>query len=336
MPKSLLAAALPLWCALLALAAGASSPPAHAASFDCARVRSPAERLICAHPELSTLDEHLAAAYRAAFAAVPWKQRLRGAQVEWLRTTRDRAAGDGAAAMAAAYRARITVLEAETKRATDPALTAVSETQIDRSCVPLPPHPDQEQASGPRACQVRESGPLGTLEGRRLLYALYSYPDPEAPETGMLAYVATVVFVETAPGRFAASYVDGPENIGCGTPRLLRTGRGPLLHIPCSQHGTGLINAESVLAWGEGGQWRPLEIESWTRELARRLPRGYGAWKGIYPDYETLTAETPLWRSNDGNCCPTGGRAEIRLGWEGDRLVLRDLRVRLGEREVPR
>lgn len=332
MPKRL-RAALPLWGALLVLAGAGGAPPASAASFDCARARSPAERLVCADPVLSSLDERLAAAYRAALAAVPWKQRLRGAQAEWLRARRDRAAGDRAA-MAAAYRARIAGLEAETRLATDPALTALPEAQIGRSCVPLPSS-GQGQAARP-PCQVRESGPLGTLEGRRLHYAIYSYPDPDSPDNEMLAEVATVIFAETAPGRFAASYADMPDNVRCGAPRLLHVQRGPLLHIPCSQYGTGIFNAESVLAWGEGGQWRPLDIESWTRELARRLPRGYGAWKGIYPDYEALTAVTPLWRDGDGNCCPTGGRAEIRLGWEGDRLALRDLRVRLGEREVPR
>ncbi|MBW8269545.1 lysozyme inhibitor LprI family protein [Caldovatus aquaticus] len=316
-----------------ALAVAGAAAPARAASFDCARARSPAERLVCADPALSSLDERLAAAYRAALAAVPWQRRLRGDQAAWLRATRDRAAGDPAT-LAAAYRARIAALEAETRRAADPALTALSESQIAGSCVPLPPAAEEEAAPPP--CAVRESGPLGTLDGRRLHYAIYGYPDPDSPDRETLAKVATVVFAETAPGRFAARYADGPDDVRCGAPRLLRAQRGPLLHIPCSRDGTGMFNAESVLAPGEGGRWRLLDTGSWTRDLGRRLPRGYGAWKGIYPDYEALAAVTPLWRDGDANCCPTGGRAEIRLGWEGDRLVLRDLRLRLGAQEVPR
>ncbi len=149
------------------------------------------------------------------------------------------------------------------------------------------------------------------------------YPDPASPDLPALADVATVVFAPAASGapeRLRVILADLAGNVACGTPALLATAeRGTLLHLPCSQHGTGMFNAESLLAWRDGA-WRPLEIESWTRELARRLPPGYGAWKGIYPDYARLTAVTPLWRDSDGNCCPTGGRAEIRLGWQGDRL----------------
>ena len=50
-------------------------------------------------------------------------------------------------------------------------------------------------------------------------------------------------------------------------------------------------------------------------------------WKGIYPDYRALTASTPLWQKGDGNCCPTAGRADVTLGLEAERLVIRDLKI---------
>jgi hypothetical protein len=38
-----------------------------------------------------------------------------------------------------------------------------------------------------------------------------------------------------------------------------------------------------------------------------------------------------LWKSGDGNCCPTAGRATLRLGIKNGRLVILDLHVRNGQ-----
>ncbi len=58
-----------------------------------------------------------------------------------------------------------------------------------------------------------------------------------------------------------------------------------------------------------------------------RLPQGLAVRKGIYPNYATLKATTPLWRKDDAGACPTGGIAEIALQWRGDRIALGDVRV---------
>ena len=61
---------------------------ASAASFDCGKVTSRMEKMICGSPTLSALDESLAAAYKAA-----GKDRDNGAlsldQRQWLKNTRD-------------------------------------------------------------------------------------------------------------------------------------------------------------------------------------------------------------------------------------------------------
>ena len=46
---------------------------AQAASFDCAKARSPLEKLICSQPELDAADTRMGEAYRKANAAVPLK-----------------------------------------------------------------------------------------------------------------------------------------------------------------------------------------------------------------------------------------------------------------------
>jgi hypothetical protein len=42
-----------------------------------------------------------------------------------------------------------------------------------------------------------------------------------------------------------------------------------------------------------------------------------------------MTATTPLWRARtDAHCCPTGGRADMTFGWDGDRLVIKALDIK--------
>lgn len=59
----------------LVLAAGLllTTTVAHSASFDCARARSPLEKLICSQPELDAADTRMGEAFRKANAAVPLK-----------------------------------------------------------------------------------------------------------------------------------------------------------------------------------------------------------------------------------------------------------------------
>ena len=59
----------------------------HAASFDCAKARTPGEKAVCSSPELSAADDKLARAYRAAQTSVPEAAKLdRESQRIWLRT----------------------------------------------------------------------------------------------------------------------------------------------------------------------------------------------------------------------------------------------------------
>ncbi|MHB0667894.1 lysozyme inhibitor LprI family protein, partial [Roseomonas mucosa] len=70
---------LPLLCLVLS---ALPSPKAKAASFDCAKAGSAVERMICRDSGLSSLDEEMAAAFRAAGGGgVP---ELRAGQREWL------------------------------------------------------------------------------------------------------------------------------------------------------------------------------------------------------------------------------------------------------------
>jgi hypothetical protein len=313
----------PIAALLLALAAA----PAGAASFDCARAGTPVERAVCADPESSALDEKQAALWgRVVAATPPWLAQTRAAQRDWAREARGRELTD-AERIRRAYRLRIAALEAELALLADPRLAALPEAEAGRTCLPLPPPGALPSAADrDRPCQVTESGPLGRPGAAPLRFATYEYPGGSAT----IRQVALVVLAPAVqPGRLRVQLALRAEDQNCGTPALLRAERGPLLLWSCSLPGTGMFNAESLFAWRDEG-WRELDITSWLAELERRLPRDLGAWKGIFPDYVALTAVTPLWRGEDGNCCPTGGRADLRLGWQGDRLVLREVQVTRG------
>lgn len=309
-----------------ALAALFLAAAAWGASFDCARATQPVERAICGDAEVSALDSRMAAAYRANMDT-PWAAMIREAQRPFLAERRNFARQPDT--LRAMYARQTAMLEAAAALRGHASHGPMTEAQIAAARIALPPDPAIE---GERPCRVRETGSPGqeTLDGRSLRHAVYAYPDPAHPDEVTLAAVATVVFAAGPDGRFVPVFADRRGVNGCGAPRVFRGGMGATLHLPCHQYGTGNINFESLYAWRRGA-WQELDIESWVFDLRQRLPRGLEVWKGIFPNYQALTARTPLWRPGDANCCATGGRADIALRWQGDRLVLRDLRVTRGE-----
>jgi hypothetical protein len=79
---------------------------ADAASFDCAKAAAPVEKMICASPQVSALDEQLATLYGRAKAG---SDAARTSQREWLSHVRDRCGTTDC--LVQAYTARIAALE---------------------------------------------------------------------------------------------------------------------------------------------------------------------------------------------------------------------------------
>ena len=98
---------------IAALAWALLALPAHAASFDCTKAKSKVEHLVCDNPELSKLDDELAASFDAALyeAALQGKtneQETRQAQQVWLKA-RNRCAN--VACVKSAYQSRAQAIE---------------------------------------------------------------------------------------------------------------------------------------------------------------------------------------------------------------------------------
>lgn len=63
---------------------------AYAADFDCSKAATPIEQEICSNPELSTLDEQLASAYRGALTSTANPSQLKSEQIAWITQIRNK------------------------------------------------------------------------------------------------------------------------------------------------------------------------------------------------------------------------------------------------------
>jgi hypothetical protein len=198
----------------------------------------------------------------------------------------------------------------------------LSEDQVKPQCVSGLADPGD-------ACTFEEFGNVGTIEGKRFVYAQYKIVEKEFPT---LRTLRVVIFERLADGGLRPALApDGDPAYELFKPVLIRNGARTLLHIPGYESGTGNFNRESLYVWG-GKDWRIVDTTSWLDDLGKRLPKGLSANKGIYPDYATMTAATALWRRSDSNACAEGGRAAIHLAWRGDAIALKDFHmVKAGE-----
>jgi uncharacterized protein len=299
---------------ILFLAACLAAPAsgAGAASFDCAKAATTIENEICADSVLSQADERMAEAYRKAMEATLAPRALRIDQVRWLGSRDSAGTLDD---LRGSYDRRIAELTKEAgkwqsmRRDTD-------EARARQACVAIPDAPEDP-------CTVDAFANVAG-SGGALAFQLQSYTNPQYRSGG-----GVVVFRRrgTTLTPVIANAVDG---VHFNPPVVVQSQAGKLLDVSGTMEGTGAFNAGSLYLM-DGEKLSEIDTESWLFDLAKRLPKGWGAWKGIFPDYAKLTAATPLWKSGDGNCCPTAGRATFKLGIKNGRLVILDLHIRNGE-----
>ncbi len=128
----------------------------------------------------------------------------------------------------------------------------------------------------------------------------------------------------------------GDEGIGdyIYAARIKQFRDSEFLITPVRMSGTGNMNTSSYYAL-KGGQFVPL-VATLEQDLQERLPAGMEVWKGIWPDFDTMTFIRPLWKKGDGNCCPSAGVAVGEIEFTDTRLQIRRFRVFRGERAIRR
>jgi uncharacterized protein len=306
-----------IFLVLAFLVLGSQPVIAGAAGFDCAKAATKVEQRICADAALSKLDDELSGEYHAAMLRTGAPAELKRAQAQWLKGTRDKCATR--ACLGEAYRQRMVELKRNVAVFPDATSAVIG------ACESL------AKVAGADAtnCRVIESGSFGTVDDRDQRYAIYCLDNggdkQKSCDSGGLA-----AFEVDARTQMAARWLHRVDAEASGDrfakPELIRTKGPQLLLVPVSVPGTGAFNA-SQLFRRDAGRWIEVDTASWQKELAAQLPKGLAVWKGIWPDYRTMSAQTGLYRAKDANCCATGGIARIALKLDGNRLALVSFKI---------
>ena len=176
-------------------------------------------------------------------------------------------------------------------------------------------------------CTVGDFAQAGTVAGHDFFWARYDFKPAPGDALHPFPWSRVVIFERLAATTLRPILISGDDAaFAYDKPKILRAGGRVVLHVPASESGTGNFNRERLYAWANDG-WRDVDVTGWLDELNRRLPSGLGVVKGIYPDYATMTAETPLWREQDGPTCGQGGRAHVELQWRGERIAVGGVRI---------
>lgn len=194
----------------------------------------------------------------------------------------------------------------------------------DIRAAPLPGLDDTCLQTQLKGCSVLASGYIAAEHGPRIAFQTQAGFTAEDGVKG-----GVVLFTEASDGwTLFASAFDGYRY---DTPRLIEHEQ-TMLHVAGTTSGTGNYNADLLFLWDDTGAalyregWRQIDIYRWFSTIDALLPAGLEIWKGVDYDFDDwfwveLDARTPLWRADDGNCCPTGGWAIIHLAFEDDALV---------------
>lgn len=66
----------------------------------------------------------------------------------------------------------------------------------------------------------------------------------------------------------------------------------------------------------------PIDMSAIVESLSRILPKGYSVWKGGGFNIEKMTFSHAVWKKGDGNCCPTGGRVDLKLSLKNGKIIV--------------
>ena len=306
-----------------------------ATGFDCGKAKKTGEKIICADSVLSELDDQLADDYAEAQRLSLDPAALRKDQSLWL-ADRDRCTDRPC--LVDAYTRQLKFLQDLNRRESRLRAGEYRMEALGQHCLPFAGDPPAGKYD---ACQLMDLRKLGRHEGQQWYAAQYCLSQPLFPDARCTTRKALTDSMDGAILILAQAQPDGPLRVVLrhavegglpGDTAIYRNDGGLILDVPVYLAGTGRFNGSGYFI-REGGRWEPIDFKSWQRDLARRLPKGLGVWKGPWPDLRKLSFDSPLWQDSDANCCPTGGAVHADLGLENRRLFIRELSVR---RETPR
>ena len=189
-------------------------------------------------------------------------------------------------------------------------------------------------------CVVLDSGDLAVLDGDRYVYTRYCVEVKElripcAAGRGSHAVAVSVRRAgETALRLVTTGFALGGQS---RRPSIVANRYGHILELPTILAATCDCNVSRYFLKQPGSrQWRELNFNDWKGELSSHLPVGLKNTDTPWPDLSTMTINGVLWQQPDAHCCPTGGWFSGEFAIEGDRFVLKSIKVTRGDgNELP-
>ena len=157
-----------------------------------------------------------------------------------------------------------------------------------------------------QGCSVVAAGLLNDGPGDERLH--WQIQDGASAEDGVGGGLA--IFAETEDGQLEQLITDTTA-WRYEAPVFIRDGDSnpPLLVVHGTSRGTSASPINLAWQWGEAG-WRRIDLGAWHGEAETILGEA-SIQNGFRIDFENMLGVTPLWRSVDGRCCPSGGWARI-------------------------
>lgn len=177
-----------------------------------------------------------------------------------------------------------------------------------------------------QGCAVVAAGLLNDgPDGKRLHWQIQDGASAEDGVGGGL-----VIFAEGEDGQLEQLIADTTA-WRYEAPFLIRDGDNnpPLLVAQGTSRGSSASPINLAWQWTETS-WRPIGLDAWHGEAEALLGQG-SIQKGFRIDFENLLGVTPLWRAQDGHCCPSGGWAMIEFELRDGVLHVTDASIRSAE-----
>lgn len=135
---------------------------------------------------------------------------------------------------------------------------------------------------------------------------------------GLVMFSATGDRLSPIASDFDASRYEAPRFV-----RQAEDGP-PLLVANGTSRGTGASPMSFVWRW-QDSRWIKVDTDAWFSEAEARLGKS-AIQSGVRIDFDEMQAITPLWRENDGHCCPSGGWARLEFEVRDGVIHLTDAR----------
>ncbi len=173
-----------------------------------------------------------------------------------------------------------------------------------------------------KSCSVQSAGFLGMGDAGRIWWQIQDgFTDEDGVGGGVM------IFEEEAGGRLKPILWTF-EGSRYENPYLEPHGDGKwLLIVPGISRGTGSGDMTVMMVHRDGG-WHAVDMD-WQSRVGDKLGgfeiRHQPRW--VFP---RLEAWSPLWRSDDANCCGTAGSVDMEFDVVEDRLMLANAEIRPG------